>query len=112
VVLLVFRHCSAAPPAGKGEQGLLQGSIEDGLTVYRGIPFAAPPVGDLRWREPQPAVKWDGFRQAAKFGAACMQGRAPGGNGGPGMSEDCLYLNVWTPAKSAQDRIPVFVWIY
>ena len=101
-----------APAPVKVEGGLVQGTIEDGLTVYRGIPFAAPPVGDLRWREPQPAVKWDGTRQAAKFGAACMQGRAPGGNGGPGMSEDCLYLNVWTPAKSAQDRIPVFVWIY
>jgi len=88
--------------------GLLQGTNEDGLTVYRGIPFAAPPVGDLRWRAPQPAAKWDGVLQATKFGPSPIQGTRTG----PGMSEDCLYLNVWTPAKSSKDRIPVLVWIY
>ena len=89
-------------------QGLVQGTSEDGLTVYRGIPFAAPPVGDLRWRAPQPAAKWEGERQANKFGSKPIQGSRTG----PDMSEDCLYLNVWTPAKSASDRIPVLVWIY
>jgi para-nitrobenzyl esterase len=90
------------------EQGILQGTSEDGLTVYRGIPFAAPPVGDLRWRAPLPAAKWDGVRLAAKFGPKPIQGSRTG----PDMSEDCLYLNVWTPVKSAKDRIPVLVWIY
>ena len=90
------------------EGGLVQGTSEDGLTVYRGIPFAAPPVGDLRWRAPQPAAKWDGVLQATKFGPSPIQGTRTGSS----MSEDCLYLNVWTPAKSAKDRIPVLVWIY
>ncbi len=96
------------PTPIKVEEGLLQGTFEDGLTVYKGIPFAAPPVGDLRWRPPQPAAKWEGVREANKFGPSPIQGA---GNG-PNMSEDCLYLNVWTPAKSADDKIPVLVWIY
>jgi para-nitrobenzyl esterase len=103
--------CFAQAPAPvKVEGGLLQGAAEDGLTVYRGIPFAAPPAGDLRWRAPQPAAKWEGAREAVKFAPSCVQG---GGRGGPPQgSEDCLYLNVWTPAKSARDRVPVLVWIY
>lgn len=101
--------CIAQQPAPvKVEQGLLQGISEDGLNVYRGIPFAAPPVGDLRWKAPQPAAKWDGIKQADKFAPGPIQG----GNPPSGKSEDCLYLNVWTPAKSASDRIPVLVWIY
>jgi para-nitrobenzyl esterase len=89
------------------EQGVLQGTKEAGLTVYRGIPFAAPPVGDLRWRAPQPAAKWEGVRPADKFAPQCVQSI-------PGIttSEDCLYLNVWTPAKSASAKVPVLVWIY
>src|ERR1039457_2485341 len=107
--------CAAQTPAPvKVEGGLIQGTGEEGLTVYRGIPFATPPVGDLRWRAPQPAAKWDGVRQAAKFGPRCMQGMANPAvaNPAPAMSEDCLYLNVWTPAKSAGNRVPVLVWIY
>jgi len=103
-----------SPGPVKVEGGSVQGTVEDGLAVYRGIPFAAPPVGDLRWRAPQPVAKWDGVKQADKFAASCIQGMrnaAPGGQG-PAMSEDCLYLNVWSPAKSANDRIPVLVWIY
>jgi para-nitrobenzyl esterase len=92
----------------KVDGGLLQGTSEDGLTVYRGIPFAAPPVGDLRWRAPQPPTKWEGVKQATKFAPGPIQG----GNPPSGKSEDCLYLNIWTPAKSASDRIPVLVWIY
>ena len=90
------------------QNGLVQGSTEDQLLVYRGIPFAAPPVGDFRWRAPQPAPAWEGVLQATKFGPSPIQGSGSG----PGMSEDCLYLNVWTPAKSASDHIPVLVWIY
>ena len=101
----------AADTTAKVEQGVLQGVRKDGLTVYRGIPFAAPPVGDLRWRAPQPAAKWEGMRLADKFAPQCVQASF-----GPGpasaMSEDCLYLNVWSPAKSNSEKVPVLVWIY
>lgn len=89
------------------EYGLVQGVAENGLTVYRGIPFAAPPVGELRWRGPQPAAKWDGVRAATKFAPDPYQGDGKGN-----VSEDCLYLNMWTPAKTPKDRVPVLVWIY
>jgi para-nitrobenzyl esterase len=97
-----------APPVAWVEDRLVHGTTEDGLAVYRGIPFAAPPVGDLRWRAPQPAPKWEGVLQATNFAPSPIQG----GNPPSGKSEDCLYLNVWTPAKLANDRIPVLVWIY
>jgi para-nitrobenzyl esterase len=110
---------SAAAAPVKTEGGLVEGTVVDGLTIYRGIPFGAPPVGDLRWRPPQPAAKWSGTIQTDKFAPSCMQGggapnakaKAPAPQG-PGTSEDCLYLNVWTPAKAAGDRLPVLVWIY
>ena len=95
--------------------GLVQGATEDGLAVYKGIPFAAPPIGDLRWRAPQPPPSWTGVRDATKFAPACMQ--ISFANPTLGMeavqtSEDCLYLNIWTPAKSPAGRLPVMVWIY
>jgi para-nitrobenzyl esterase len=111
---LLFAWASLAAPV-RVEGGLVEGTLEDGLAVYRGIPFAAPPVGELRWRAPEPVVKWDGVKRADKFAPACMQSGPPGSAGanqGPGMSEDCLYLNIWTPAKSARERLPVLVWIY
>src|ERR1700685_353800 len=97
------------------QSGLVQGATEDGIAVYRGIPFAAPPLGDLRWRAPQQPAAWTGVRDAAKFAPACMQ--VPIVNPTLGMdavatNEDCLYLNVWTPAKPANDRLAVMVWIY
>jgi para-nitrobenzyl esterase len=93
------------------DTGLVRGSVEDSLTVFRGIPFAAPPVGDLRWRPPQPAATWDGVRPANEFGRACMQSNAAIANLPP-PSEDCLFVNVWTPAPRATERLPVMVWIH
>ena len=86
---------------------------KDGVRSFKGIPFAAPPVGELRWKEPQPVKNWKGVRNADKFGARCMQ--RSGGDywfRGDEMSEDCLFLNVWTPAKSGRERLPVLVYIF
>ncbi|MBD3647691.1 MAG: carboxylesterase family protein, partial [Pseudomonadales bacterium] len=101
------------------EGGLVSGtpSWGAGVTMFRGIPFAAPPVGENRWRPPQPVKAWNGILQADGFGPACMQTRRPlnersWNSGIAGYSEDCLYLNIWTPAKSADEKLPVMVWIY
>ena len=93
--------------------GTVSGVREDGITVYKGVPFAAPPVGDLRWRPPAPALSWHGTRAADTFAPACMQlGVSMPGEAPPKISEDCLYLNIWTPAKHRAGRLPVIVWIY
>lgn len=91
----------------------------DRIRVFRGIPFGAPPVGPLRWKAPQPVARWDGVRKADAFGPVCVQ---PKGNGrlnvsvdmpdSPPVSEDCLYLNVWTGATRRNERRPVMVWIF
>jgi para-nitrobenzyl esterase len=125
------------------ETGLLAGVVSTGqpsVRVFKGIPFAAPPLGENRWRAPQPATKWDGVRKADAFGAPCIAGAPAAGRGGggrgaaapaatpnpgpgalpaqvaaprePARSEDCLYTNVWTSANNANDRRPVMVWIY
>ncbi len=110
ILLLIIGACANPLPPGqvKVEGGLVQGTLEDSLTIFKGIPFAAPPVGNLRWRAPQPVVSWEGIKQTTEFAPIPMQG----GNPPSGKSEDCLYLNVWTPAKSKDDKIPVLVWIY
>lgn len=100
------------------DSGLVSGAagLSPDVRVYRGIPYAAPPVENLRWREPQPVAHWDGVRKADEFGAMCMQPAFRGGGNAsanrPKMSEDCLFLNVWTAAPSPNDRRPVMVWIH
>lgn len=102
-----------APAAVKVDGGEVRGVHVNGLTIYKGIPFAAPPLGDLRWRPPQPVKPWAGSRDADSFAPACMQtGVSMPGEAAPTVSEDCLYLNVWTPAKSVRAGLPVMVFIY
>ncbi|NQV70816.1 MAG: carboxylesterase family protein [Pseudohongiella sp.] len=81
---------------------------DNGVQAFLGIPFAAPPVGDLRWQAPQPTVPWQGVRVSDKHGAACMQRQRRSTY----MSEDCLFVNVWTKADTAQAKLPVMVWIH
>src|SRR5215467_11315024 len=85
-----------------------------GLRVFKGIPYAAPPVGELRWKPPQPAQAWDGVRAATEWGARCMQSNRLGDMDplNKRMDEDCLYLNVWTPTGSSSVGLPVMVWIH
>ncbi|HTM05177.1 MAG TPA: carboxylesterase family protein [Vicinamibacterales bacterium] len=112
---------AAVPEVVKTADGQLSGTTQEGVRVFKGVPYAAPPVGQLRWRAPQPAAKWEGVRKADKYGNVCMQRPAPQRfptntatdlPGSPGMSEDCLYLNVWTNANSASAKLPVMFWIY
>lgn len=101
----------AAEPKVKIDSGTLVGAEENGVRVFRGVPFAAAPVGDLRWRPPQPVKAWNGERQAKSFGAPCMQPIRPQAPAGPGTpSEDCLYANVWAPLQAT--KAPVMVWIH
>ena len=103
----------AAQSRIRTEQGMLEGIEADGITVFRGIPFAAPPVGDLRWRAPQPPASWQGVRKADHFSPVCMQrGAYPEDALAERSSEDCLYLNVWTPRAAPGRKLPVMVWIY
>lgn len=101
-------------PTAVTDAGRVRGVAQGEVIAYRGIPFAAPPVGDLRWRAPRPAVKWSGVRDAREYGHDCMQkpfdsDAAPLGTT---PSEDCLVLNIWRPAQASSRPLPVMVWIY
>src|SRR5215831_5321523 len=110
---------SAIPDIGGLNKGLVSG-VNGGtpdMRVFKGIPYAAPPVGPLRWHPPQDVQKWEGVRKADQFGSRCMQPSGPASGNRPGpaapqlsMGEDCLYLNLWTEAASASERRPVIVW--
>jgi para-nitrobenzyl esterase len=95
------------------DSGQLEGVAQDNVISFKGIPFAQPPVGDLRWKAPQAPAKWSGVRKAATYGADCMQVPFPSDAAPLGMkpAEDCLYLNVWRPVAAAR-KLPVLVWIY
>jgi len=139
VLFFVARPFAMIPDQVRIDTGALAGVVgttQSTVRVFKGIPYAAPPVGENRWKAPQPAAKWDGVRNADAFGAPCAAGAPFGGRGGggarggargdapppapaaaapprePARSEDCLYLNVWTSANSANDKRPVMLWIY
>ncbi len=105
---------SAGAPQVQTANGVIEGLDESGLHTFKGIPFAQPPVDDLRWKAPQPVKNWTGVRKADKFGPRAMQLPLFGDMNfrSNGMSEDCLYLNVWTPAQSNKERLPVLVYFY
>ena len=96
------------------ESGQVQGAVKDGVLAFKGIPFAASPTGQLRWRAPQPVTPWKGVRNATEYALDCDQLPFPSDAAplGAGTSEDCLYLNVWKPAGSQTAKLPVMVWIY
>jgi para-nitrobenzyl esterase len=106
---------AAAADIVKVESGRLQGMVQDGVVAFKGVPFAAPPIGDLRWRPPQPAAKWSGVRPAVAYGHDCAQKPFPSDAAplGTEPAEDCLVLNVWRPQGApANAKLPVMVWIY
>ncbi len=119
IAMLAAAALIAAPAAAQIKSaavtgGTVEGVVADGISTYLGIPFAAPPVGALRWKAPQPVKPWSGVRKADRHGAGCMQ--EPGlarqmGFEGP-LSEDCLFIDLWSPAKSPAEKLPVIVWIY
>jgi para-nitrobenzyl esterase len=105
---------SAAPDLVKIDSGSLKGVVDGSVVAFKGIPYAAPPVGDLRWRAPEPAPAWKDVRDASEYGHDCAQLPFPGDAAplGTPPAEDCLVLNVWTPKDAAGKKLPVMVWIH
>jgi para-nitrobenzyl esterase len=116
--LLCALSCALAADPVKVEQGQLSGAAASSpeVRVYKGVPYAAPPVGDLRWAPPAPPASWKGVRAATAFGNACPQTPYPSNSvyflPPEPMGEDCLYLNIWTAAKSPSEKRPVMIWIH
>ncbi|MBX9616928.1 MAG: carboxylesterase family protein [Caulobacteraceae bacterium] len=109
---LLLASAATAEPI-RTSSGLVEGTQENGVGVFRGIPFAAPPVGPLRWRPPAPPRSWGGLRDASRFSPKCQQpGAYPDDAPPEPMSEDCLYLNLWVPAGGYDAPLPVMVWVY
>ena len=106
-IVLVFSSLLAAADPIKIESGLVTGVDREGVHAYLGIPFAAPPIGELRWRPPQPVKPWAGILRADRFGPVCVQPTSAGTD----FSEDCLLVNVWTPLAKSSALLPVMVWI-
>ena len=113
--MILFISCQtlAASPVVRTDAGLIQGVADDNILVYKGIPFARPPIGNLRWRPPQPPKHWNGLLKADHFPSQCSQLGPPL----PTMpeeptSEDCLYLNVWAPRELRKVKRPVMVFFY
>lgn len=105
----------ATAPTVRTASGIVRGVTEGDVSIFKGIPFAAPPIGEYRWRPPQPVSPWEGVRDAIEFGPSCAQAGWPRGSGAiaEGSSEDCLYLNLWTPANAKPGaKLPVMVWIH
>ena len=115
-VLFLFAVAWAAPsaPQVKTLTGVVEGKDDGTVRSFLGIPYAQPPVGDLRWKPPVPAARWDGVRKATDFGSHCLQGNPYGDMvlRDPGGSEDCLSLNIWVPSNASSKKLPVMVWIY
>ena len=118
LVTLVAAAIALLAPMASAEpirtaSGFVEGVEADGVRTFRGIPFAAPPIGALRWRAPAPPEPWAGVRNADQFSPICMQpGAYPDDAPPEPMSEDCLYLNIWAPAGAHEAPLPVMVWIY
>lgn len=114
VFLLFLLSCKPDTPikTAKVDGGIVEGVINGEISIFKGIPFAAPPVGDYRWKPPQPVKVWTGILKAEKFGPQCPQMKTFMADTIGKSSEDCLYLNIWTPAKSRKEKLAVMVWIY
>lgn len=115
VVLVAASALAATAQTVTVDTGALRGATDGGVTAFLGVPFAAPPVGDLRWRAPQPAEAWSGERDATQYGPDCQQTPFPSDAAplGTEPAEDCLYLNVWTPEDAGPaDGLPVMFWIH
>src|SRR5258707_5220727 len=113
-VMLGAVSASAADPGPIASitGGQVRGAmLQNGGSVFKGIPYAQPPVGELRWREPMPVKPWSGVRDATAFGAVCTQGPLVAPDSAQVSHEDCLFLNVWTPEWPSTSRKPVMVWL-